>query len=54
MRGRQKHCFVNFCSLTVLESSLDEVEWDRKSYLGPGEIRPATLLKRDSNTGVFL
>ena len=24
MRGSRKHCFVHFCSLAVLESSVDE------------------------------
>ena len=98
----RRHCFVNFCSLAVLESSVNEGwwEWCRNSYLGLAEIisfssgsfshlnqnwfkckapllhrshrntsvleslfnevaglrawGPATLLKRDSSTGVFL
>ena len=40
MRGDRKHCFVNFCSLAVLEFLVDKAwwEWGRKSYLGPAEI----------------
>ena len=36
----RKLCFVNFCSLAVLESSVDEGWWSggRKSYLGLAEI----------------
>ena len=38
----RKHCFVNFCSLAVLESSVDgmwmAVGWGCKSYLGSAEI----------------
>ena len=40
-RGRgRKHCFVNFCSLAVLESSVDEGWWGEaeKSDLGSDEI----------------
>ena len=39
-RWDRKHCFVNFCSLAVLEFSVDKAwwEWGRKSYLGPAEI----------------
>ena len=36
----RKHCFVNFCSLVVFESSVDKgwCGWGRKSYLGLAEI----------------
>ena len=40
--GGRKHCFVNFCSLAVLYSSVGEGlwEWGRKPYLGPAKIAP--------------
>ena len=38
-RWGRKHCFVNFCSLTVLGSSVDGGPWgDAMFYLGPAEI----------------
>ena len=38
-RWGRKHCFVNFCSLAVLESLVDEGQWSEAvCYLGPAEI----------------
>ena len=46
-RGCRKHCFVNFCSLALLYSSVGEGLWGRAEslILGPAEV--ASFSSRD-------